>query len=175
MLSSDAGLLRGPQTGSSKPRWTSTTISAERSTSAGLRLRARDEAAHVGRRLRVRIAERALDGAHVLLRPGGELVVHGAQELERRGEADVGDRGPVAAYERPAVQEEEPVGLERLGDRGLGVLLRLRLDGLVRLRGGDLPRVLREAERGIGGTRDQRVERADQIEHRAVDHRALAG
>src|SRR5436305_285094 len=42
-----------------------------------------DVAAHVGRRLRVRVAERLLDPGHVLLGPGRELVVDRAEELGR--------------------------------------------------------------------------------------------
>ena len=64
-----------------------------------LRPRRGDEAAHVSRRLRVGVAERGLDRAHEFLGPGRELVVDRAQELERRGEADVGDRRRLAADE----------------------------------------------------------------------------
>src|SRR5687767_12244530 len=97
MFASHAGLFRAPQTGWSKPCWTSTTMSATRSTSASLRLRARDEAAHVGGGRRVCLAEGVLDGAHVLLRPAREVVVDGPKELERRRQADVGDGRHVAA------------------------------------------------------------------------------
>ena len=53
--------------------------------------------------------------------------------------------GCVAADERPSVEEERAEGLERVGERGLGVLLRLRLHGVVGLGGADLACVLRKA------------------------------
>src|SRR4051812_24369292 len=74
-----------------------------------------DVAADIGNRLRVRVAERLLHPGHVLLGPGREAVVDRPQELERRREADVRDRGGVAADERPAPEEEGVVDLERLG------------------------------------------------------------
>ena len=82
--------------------------------------------------------------------------------------------GWLAADERAALEEVLVEGLERLGERGLGVLLGLRLRLVVGVRRGDLARVLREAERRVGGAREQRIERADQVEVRAVDHRPLA-
>ena len=46
------------------------------------------------------------------------------------------------------VEEERVVDLERLGERGLGVLLRLRLHRVVGVGGRDLARVLREPSVG---------------------------
>src|SRR5205807_8850972 len=57
--------------------------------------------------------------------------------------------------ERLVVQEERAVHVERLGERGLGVFLRLRLHVVVGLGRTDFARVLREAEHGIGRTRDE--------------------
>ena len=59
---------------------------------SGLRLDVGDVAADVRGGLAVRVAERLLDRGHVPLRPRRELVVDRAQELERRRQADVGDR-----------------------------------------------------------------------------------
>ena len=81
--------------------------------------------------------------------------------------------GDVAADELLAVQVEGAVDVERLGDRRHGVLLGLGLHRVVGVGGAHFARVLREAERRIGGAGDQRVERADEVEHRAVDHRPL--
>ena len=83
--------------------------------------------------------------------------------------------GRVAADEPRPSRKKRAEGLERLRERGLGVLLRLRLHLVVGVGGRDLARVLREAERRVGGARDERVQGADQVEHRAVDHRPLAG
>src|SRR5215208_3525729 len=142
--------------------------------SRDLRLHLRDVSTHVGRGLRVRVAQRRLRGGNVLLGPGGELEVDRAQELDRRGQADVGDRRALAADEPVAVEEEGAVDVERVGDRRLCAPLRLRLHLVTCLRRRDLARVLREAERRVRGARDERIERADQVEHRVVDHRALA-
>ena len=49
------------------------------------------------------------------------------QELERRGQADVGDRRRVAADERPSGQEERAEDLEWAGEGRFRVALRLRL------------------------------------------------
>src|SRR5918992_480794 len=140
-----------------------------------LRLHVRDVVAHVLRRLRVGVAEGLLHPGHVLLGPGREVVVDRAQELERRGEAEVRDRRRVAADELPPLQEVLVVDVQRVGKRGLGVLLCPRLHVVV---GGgrsrDLARVLREAQRRVRRAREQRVEGADQVEHRVVDHRPLA-
>src|SRR4029450_9171173 len=63
---------------------------------------------------------------------------------------------------------------ERPGERGLGLLRSLRLRRIVGVGCRDLARVLREAERRARPTREEWIERADQVEHRAVDHRPLA-
>ena len=136
-------------------------------------LNRRHEAADVARRLRVRLAQRRLDALHVLLRPAREVVVDRLQELERRAQADVGDRRVRAADEVAAV-EEELERVERLGERRLGVALGLRLELVARLRGRHLAGVLREAEGRVRRPRDQRIEGADQVEVRVVDHRPLA-
>src|SRR5262249_37309351 len=46
---------------------------------------------------------------------------------------------------------------------------------VVGVRRANLARVLREPKCRIRGARDQRIERADQVEHRAVDHRPRCG
>ena len=56
----------------------------------------------------------------------------------------------------------------------IGVALRLLLQLVAGLRGGDLAGVLGEAERRVGRPRDQRIERPDQVEVRVVDQRPLA-
>ena len=58
-------------------------IPATQTRVTSLRLHVVDVAAHVGRRLRVRLAERLLHRVQVVLRPGREVVVDGAEELER--------------------------------------------------------------------------------------------
>jgi hypothetical protein len=80
----------------------------------------------------------------------------------------------VAADEAPALQEPRVEGLERLGERGLGILGRLRLGLVVGVGRADLTRVLGEAQRRIRRAREQRIERPGQVVHRAVDHRPLA-
>ena len=95
-----------------------------------------------------------LDRGHVVLGPGRELVVDRAQELERRGQADISDRRLVAADELLVAQEKLAVDLERLGERGLGVLLRLRLHLVVGVGRPHLSGVLRKAERLIGRARE---------------------
>src|SRR5215218_7744745 len=114
--------------------------------SRDLRLHLRDVSAHVGRGLRVRVATRRLRGGHVLLGPGGELEVDRAQELDRRGQADVGDRRALAADEPVAVEEEGAVDVERVR---LCAPLRLCLHLVTCLRCRDLARVLREAGRRV--------------------------
>src|SRR5919198_419775 len=106
------------------------TTSASSVTAAKLRggrLDRRDVTADVRRRFRVGVAERLLHSRHVLLGPVRELVVDRAQELERRRQANVRDRRHIAADERLPRQEERPVDVERIRQRGLRILLGLRL------------------------------------------------
>src|SRR5208337_5152050 len=70
----------------------------------------------VARRLRIRVAERRLDGGHVGLRPGREVVVDRVEELEAAGEPDVGNGNVVAADEGLAVEIEFSEHLQRLAD-----------------------------------------------------------
>ena len=137
-----------------------------------LRLHMGDVAAHVGGGLGIGGPEFRLDRAHERLRPRRQRVVDDGEELERRGEADVGDRRLGAADERLPAHIELVEHLERLGDGGHRRLLRRGLGGRVGVARADFAGVLREAERGIGRARDIGIERADDIEHRAVDHRA---
>ncbi len=65
--------------------------------------------------------------------------------------------------------------VERLGDGVGGVLARRRFRRLVGVRPADLARILRELQHLVGGARHQRIERADDVEHGAIDHRALLG
>ena len=80
----------------------------------------------------------------------------------------------VATHELPALEEEPAKCLQRIGEGRLRVLGRLRLHVVIRLGRSDLTRVLRELQRRIRRAREQRIERPDQIEHRVIDHRALA-
>src|SRR2546427_404454 len=70
------------------------------------RLRAGNDPAHVRGGLRVGVTEPRLHGGHVLRRPGREVVIDRVQELERRCEANGGDRRTVSADERLPVEEE---------------------------------------------------------------------
>ena len=81
--------------------------------------------------------------------------------------------GMVAADELPPLHEEAE-RLEGLRERRLGVQPGLRLDLVARGGRGRFTGVLREAEHRVGRPRHQRIEGADQVEHRAVRHRALA-
>ena len=65
------------------------------------------------------------------------------------------------------------VDVKRLGERVLGVLACLLLELVAHVRGRDLASVLAEARPRVRRPRDERVERAHEVEHRAVDHRAL--
>jgi hypothetical protein len=80
----------------------------------------------------------------------------------------------LAADERPPVEEMHTERLERHCERGLGLLSRLLLHRVVCIRRRHLTRVLAEAEPRIRRPSEQRIDRADEVEHRAVDHRPLA-
>src|SRR5688572_17637913 len=84
----------------------------------------RDEAAHVGGRLAVRLAELALDALEVRLGPGGQRGVVHREELEGRGQADVGDRRRRTVAGEAVAHEVGVEDLERLGERLLGLLAR---------------------------------------------------
>ena len=64
-------------------------------------------------------------------------------------------------------------GVERLAERLDRRLLRLVLGRRVRVAGADVAGVVREAERAVSRSRQIGIERADDVEHRAVHHRAL--
>ena len=95
----------------------------------------RDVAADVCGRLGVGSAQRGLHVGHEVAGPRRQVVVDGRQELEAGREADVGDRRKIATDEASPVEEERAVDVERAGERGLGRLLRLRLGGVVSVRG----------------------------------------
>src|ERR1700722_4633490 len=132
-----------------------------------------DVAFDVLRRLGVGVAERLGDRAGVGLRPFGKMVVDDLEEFEAASEADVGDRDVIAANEGLALEKELVERGERLADRAGRGLLRLLLLRWRRVAGADFARILREVQRAIGRTHDIGIERAHDIEHRAVDHRAL--
>ncbi len=97
------------------------------------------------------------------------------EELEGRGPAHVGDRRLLTAHEALPGEEERVERLERRRERSFRIGARLLLELVRHLGRRDLAGVLAEAERRIRRAGEQRVERADQVEHRAVDHRTLPG
>jgi hypothetical protein len=107
-----------------------------------------------------------------VLRPGRQGVVDHGEKFEGRREPDVGDRRLGAADERFAVHVERMKDVQRLCDRLCGRLLRRILGRGVGVARADLAGILRKAQRRIGRAGDIGIERADDIEHRAVDHRA---
>src|SRR5262245_35307160 len=101
-------------------------VKAVRSASAALALL--DEATYLGRRLAVGLAERLLDPAQVFLRPRRQRGVVEREELERAGEADVGDGRSVAVADEAVSNEVGAEHVERLGECLLGRLARDRLE-----------------------------------------------